>query len=236
MKCDEASKMFNWCILIQVNEHVAHVCTAVCVCVCAVIHLLQLVYSTVSRERRRLPWSFLSQMLLRNRWVFFINGWRIAALLATQHTGQPKLCESDNSVTSACCVQAKLFTVCGNGPQQKSHRQAAIGENEMTTERMKNAARDIFQHISSLFFVFALWQYARQEWEKWWTNKKNALITAVIHSFRVLPDLAFCLPLIMPWVLMHFDFFFFFFITRQRPELVGRPKGIGRYLASVVSS
>lgn len=127
----------------------------VCVCVCAVIHLLQLVYSTVSRERRRLPWSFLSQMLLRNRWVFFINGWRIAALLATQHTGQPKLCESDNSVTSACCVQAKLFTVCGNGPQQKSHRQAAIGENEMTTERMKNAARDIFQHISSLFFFFS---------------------------------------------------------------------------------
>lgn len=87
---------------------------------------------------------------------FFINGWRIAALLSTQHTGQPKLRESDNSVTAHQPVVSKqsCLLCVEMACSKKSHRQAAIGENEMTTERMRNAARDIFQHISSLRFFF----------------------------------------------------------------------------------
>lgn len=43
------------------------------------------------------------------------------------------------------------------------------------------------------------------------TNKqKNQPITTVIHSSRVLLDLALCLPSIMPCVLMHLDLFFIF--------------------------
>ena len=152
---------------------------------------------------------------------FFINGWRIAALLSTQHTGQPKLRESDNSVTAHQPVVSKqsCLLCVEMARSKKSHRQAAIGENEMTTERMRNAARDIFQHISSLRFFFFFYPVAiYQPGMGRLVNKptKNALITAVIHSFRVLPDLAVCLPLIMPWVRMHFDFFFFLSLGRGR--------------------
>lgn len=128
----------------------------VCVCVCAVIHLLQLVYSTVSRERRRLQWSFLSQMLLRNRWVFFINGWRIAALLATQHTGQPKLRESDNSVTAHQPVVSKQSCLlCAGMARSKNHTGRQLLGKMKWQQSGWRTQLEIFSNISPHFFLFS---------------------------------------------------------------------------------
>lgn len=70
---------------------------------------------------------------------------------------------------------------------------------------------EIFSNISPHFFFFSpCGNMPARNGKSGEQTKKNPLITAVIHSFRVLPDLAFCLPLIMPWVLMHFDFWFFY--------------------------
>ena len=152
---------------------------------------------------------------------FFINGWRIAALLSTQHTGQPKLRESDNSVTAHQPVVSKqsCLLCVEMARSKKSHRQAAIGENEMTTERMRNAARDIFQHISSLrfFFFFTLWQYTSQEWEDWWTNQQkmhlSQLSFILSESYRIWPS---AYPLLCPESECILIFFFFLSLGRGR--------------------
>lgn len=209
----------------------------VCVCVCAVIHLLQLVYSTVSRERRRLPWSFLSQMLLRNRWVFFINGWRIAALLATQHTGQPKLRESDNSVTAHQPVVSKQSCLlCAGMARSKNHTGRQLLGKMKWQQSGWRTQLEIFSNISPHFFCFRPVAICQAGMGKV-VNKQKKCTYHSCHSFFQSPTGSGLL--LTPYYALSpnaFWFFFFVFITRQRPELVGRPKGIGRYLASVVSS
>lgn len=126
--------------------------------------------------------------------------------------------------------QPKLFIVCGNGLQQyhAGQQKLRFRGNEMTMKT--SASKDIFS-IFPHSRPSALTAKVEKVMNKQTKKKEKTLITAVIHSFRVLQDLALCLPTIMPWVLMHFDFF----IRRQRLRRVRCPKGNGRFRASVVS-
>lgn len=92
----------------------------------------------------------------------------------------------------------------------------------MTMQWVKNTSIDIFQHISSLRVVHPTAMPAKRKWKKWWTTKqKKPPITAVIHCFRVLLDLALCLA---PSFALSPNAFWFFY-QEPKAETSRVPKG-----------
>lgn len=79
--------------------------------------------------------------------------------------------------------RAELFIVCDNGLQQKHTGQQELGYLKINVITVDE--ENIF-HITEIFIKM----------EK--VKKTKQLITAFIHSFRVLLDLALCLPPLCP--------------------------------------